>query len=96
MSSKLSTDDLVITNRKTGKAIPTSAMKVQYDASSNRATWTFPGLANHMLQAGDYTVTLRGSGIVDDKNTALDGNYDGVSGGDFSSRLKIKKSHVTV
>jgi hypothetical protein len=90
VSSKLSADDLVITDRQTKKRVSTSSMKVEYDTQTNRATWTFPGLKAQMLPAGDYTVELVASGIADVKGTLLDGNYDGFGGDSFLARLKIK------
>lgn len=92
VSSQLSAGDLIITNRKTRKRISSSSMKVSYDASTHTATWTFPGLKDQKLAAGDYNVKLLGAGITDVKGTALDGNYDGVGGDSFFSRLKIKAS----
>jgi hypothetical protein len=90
VSASVSVDDLIITNRTSGKRIATSSIKVEYDAVANKATWTFPKLKDQQLSPGEYDVQLSAPGIWDIKNTKLDGDYDNVAGGNFSRLLRIK------
>jgi hypothetical protein len=90
VSAHLSASDLEITNRKSGKKLDSSKFKLSYDTNTNIATFTFPGLSNYDIDAGDYTVTLAATKVTDSRNTALDGNLDGAPGDDFTRRLRIK------
>jgi hypothetical protein len=90
VSPSLDAADLKITDLNTNKRVPSSSMKVTYDATTHTATWTFPGLSNKMLNAGEYQVELSGHGVFDVKKTWLDGNYDGLGGDGFFKRIKIK------
>ncbi|MEA2735936.1 MAG: hypothetical protein QOE14_2387 [Humisphaera sp.] len=90
VSAKLSAGDLVIINAETKQKVRTSAMQFAYDKTTNRASWTFPGLKRDMLAAGQYEVKLSSQSIVDAKGTMLDGNADGVAGDDFLRQMRIK------
>jgi hypothetical protein len=90
VSGKLAAGDLVIVNTQTQQKVRTSAMQFAYDKTTNRASWTFPGLKRDMLAAGQYEVKLSGQSIVDAKGTKLDGNADGIAGDDFIRAMRIR------
>jgi hypothetical protein len=84
VSASLSAADLVLHNVTTNTDVPTAAIAMSYDAGTNTATFTVPGLPGARLANGDYTATLVAAGITDAAGNALDGNADFVAGGDFS------------
>ena len=55
-----------------------------YNAARNTATWTFPGLSELALPKGTYQVSLGAAGITDATSSLLDGDRDGVAGGDYT------------
>jgi hypothetical protein len=63
-------------------AIDPASIAVTFDAASNTATFTFPGLPGGVLPAGRYRVTLVAAGVTAG-GVALDGNGDGTPGDDY-------------
>lgn len=83
VQASLTTADLQLTNLTTGQPVATASISLSYNATSNIATFTFPGLANGRLTSGRYRAVLLASGI-DASGAALDGNGDGVAGDNYT------------
>jgi subtilisin-like proprotein convertase family protein len=60
----LSSADLELKNLTTGQTFAASQSQVQYESSSRKATWTFPGLPRGILPDGNYLARLSRPGIV--------------------------------
>jgi hypothetical protein len=58
VSATLSTAYLTLTNIDTGDPVPQGVMSLAYDAGTNTATITFPGLQDGALADGNYRATL--------------------------------------
>lgn len=58
VSSLLNTAYLTLTNLTTGQQVHVSAMSLGYDPATNRARFTFPGLAQGLLADGNYRAEL--------------------------------------
>jgi len=78
---------LSLRNVTTGTDIAAADMAVSYDAATNTATWTFPGLPGGTLPDGNYTAKLLGSAVADLAGNPLDGNDDGTGGDDYAFDL---------
>lgn len=65
VSKSLSTKDIALKNRTTGKGI--AASSVRFDTLANTAIFRFPTT----LAAGSYTVTLFAKGVMDSKGKTL-------------------------
>jgi lysophospholipase L1-like esterase len=63
VAGSVGVDDLVVRNLTTRKTIPSSMTAVRYDAASNTAIVTFPGLKHGQLANGKYRAALRAAGI---------------------------------
>src|SRR5262249_32103484 len=50
------------------------------DATSNKATWTFPGLAGGSLPDGNYSAAILANTVSNATGQHLDGNADGQPG----------------
>jgi hypothetical protein len=75
VSASLSGADFVLENFTTGETIPASSMVVNWNGVTQKATLTFPTLANGgSLPDGDYRVTLLGSGVTNASGTQLVGD----------------------
>jgi hypothetical protein len=83
VQASLTTADLQLTNLTTGQLVSTASISLSYNATSNLATFTFPGLANGRLSTGRYRAVLLASGI-NASGVSLDGNGDGVSGDNYT------------
>jgi hypothetical protein len=57
--------DLALVNNTTSQTISPAQMQVVFDAGSNTATWTFPGLPGGVLPSGSYTATLQTASVTD-------------------------------
>ena len=66
--------DALVLSLQGGAAIDPAAMAVSYDRATRTATWTFPGLENGVLPAGQYAVTLRAAGVTTALGQQLDGD----------------------
>jgi uncharacterized delta-60 repeat protein len=76
--ASLSAGDLTVRNRETGVVYtPTS---VAPNERGDAAEWRFAA----PLPDGNYTATLTGAGVADVNGNLLDGNGDGVGGGDHA------------
>jgi len=87
VSASLDASDLLIRELGSGSVVAQSDMSVAYEAATNTATITFPGLVGGSLSNGNYTATLVGAGITDTTGQPLDGNGDGQGGDDYSFDL---------
>jgi hypothetical protein len=83
VSATFDAADLVLINTSSGQAIPSSAMTIVYSSMTNTAKITFPGLNGGQLEKGHFELKVLSAGVSDAAGNALDGNSDGVSGGDF-------------
>jgi hypothetical protein len=59
-------------------------MALSYNAATNTATLTFPGLTNATLPDGNYRLTLLSPGITNGAGQQLDANRDGTGGDNFT------------
>jgi len=87
VSASVSVGDLVVRNVLTDEPIAVADMAVAYDATHDKATWTFPGLPGGSLPDGNWEVTLLAGGIADAAGNPLDGNGDGAGGDDHVFNL---------
>jgi hypothetical protein len=81
VSAGLSADALEIAID--GTVVDTEAMTFRYDPATRTATWT---VAAH---GGTIDLRLQGDAVHDEAGHALDGNQDGVDGGDFHRVIKV-------
>jgi subtilisin-like proprotein convertase family protein len=96
VGQSITADDLEVRNQTTGQVLPASVTRVDYNAGSRTATWTFPGLARGLLADGNYTVRLKAQQVTIAGGGMLDGNGDGVGGDDFTAgffQLKGDANH---
>lgn len=86
VSASLDSTDLQLWNLTTEEAVDPANMAVNYNASNQTATFTFPslGATGQSLPNGDYTATLDASSITGSAGQTLDGNADGIGGDDHS------------
>ena len=82
VSAGLTAAALVLSNLTSETMIAADAMEVTYDAESDTATWTFPGLTGASLPDGNYLSRLLGDAVADAAGNLLDGNENGEAGGD--------------
>ncbi len=81
--------DLEITNLTTGQAVDVSALisrEFEYDPSTFVADWDLSFLN---LPAGYYRLAIPAVGVTDATGNALDGDGDGVPGGDWSTTAYV-------
>jgi hypothetical protein len=71
VSASLSTSDLLLENLTTGFVVPPSNMALSYDAGTNAATFTFPGLPGSILADGNYRATIRAQDVTDPAGNPL-------------------------
>lgn len=79
VANSISTDDLEVRNDTTGQIIPTTALHLEYTASTRSAVWTLAALPD-----GNYTARLKSAQITNPAGYMLDGNGDGFGGDDFT------------
>jgi hypothetical protein len=79
--------DLLLRNLNTGLPLDPTNFVATYDPATNRATWTFPGLAGSSLPDGNYLATLRATSVTNTTGQPLDGNADGLPGDGYSFGL---------
>ena len=71
--------------RRLGDAAPVhpTNFALTYDAVSNKATWTFPGLPGRSLPDGNYAAAILANTVSNAAGVRLDGNADGRPGDPF-------------
>lgn len=74
--------DLSIFNAQLQQPLDPSTFHLDFDPKTHVAIWTFPGLSGGRL-SGSNILTLPASGLLDNWKRQLDGNRDGVAGGDW-------------
>ena len=79
-------DDLIIQNDTLGEMIATSSVDFSYDEATLTAIWDFSNLE---LEASFYTFELSDSITDVFGGQALDGDGDGVAGGDFTEEVYV-------
>jgi hypothetical protein len=88
VSATLTTADVQVVNLTTNTTIATAAMALAYNAITNTATVTFPGITTNghagILPDGNYRVTLLAAGITNGNGVALDGDGNGTGGDNFT------------
>lgn len=77
--------DVTLENLTTSTTIPPGAYTVSYSGGSQTATINFPGYQPD----GNYRITLNANGITDAAGNPLDGDGNGVAGGNFTSAFHI-------
>jgi len=65
VNASLTKDDLKLTNTTTGQPVSASLMQMNYDPTSELATFTFAGSPNGALPDGNYTATLAAGSVAD-------------------------------
>ncbi|MHB8524455.1 MAG: right-handed parallel beta-helix repeat-containing protein [Limisphaerales bacterium] len=69
VNASLGLDDFSIVNAQE-VAVPASAMALEYDATANSATLTFPGLPSQLLPDGVFAVTVKAAGVTNSPKTS--------------------------
>src|SRR5207244_4321498 len=62
---------LGVRNLTTSQDVPAGSLSVAYDATSARATFSFPGYAGGILSDGNYRATLSAGAATDAAGNAL-------------------------
>ncbi len=75
VESSLTTADLLIQNRATGALVPTAALSLSYQASSNTALISFPGLPAGLLPSGRYRLVLAADAVADPAGNRMAGSF---------------------
>src|SRR5260221_399642 len=70
----LGVNDLSLRNLTTNADISPASMALAYNAATNQATLTFPGLAGHKLPDGNYRLTVVAAGITGPHNKPMAAN----------------------
>jgi hypothetical protein len=85
VSASFSQGDVRLRNLTTGQDIPAADLLVQFDDVTGmlRVAVTTASGGTGMLPAGRYQLTLVGAGLSDALSRPLDGDGNGVGGGDF-------------
>ncbi|NLF32954.1 MAG: hypothetical protein GX591_18975 [Planctomycetes bacterium] len=65
VSASLTVGDLSLVNLDTAVAVSPASMALAYNAATNTAVWTFPGLPGGTLADGNYTATLPAASVAD-------------------------------
>jgi hypothetical protein len=65
VSSGVRPSSITLTNLTTNQTIDAANVAVNYDASTNTASFTFPGFASGVLPDGDYRMTIPVGGVSD-------------------------------
>jgi glucose/arabinose dehydrogenase len=74
VSASLQPSDLVVQNLDTSQFINPADMAVSYDAVTNTATFSFPGINSSILPDADYVATLQAAGVTDPEGDPLPAN----------------------
>lgn len=76
--------DLVLRDLSTNGPIDATNFALAYDALSNKASFTFPGLPGRSLPQGNFMASLLANTITNAAGLRLDGNNDDQPGGAYS------------
>ncbi len=74
VSASLSTSDLVLLNLTNNTTVDPAAMALAYDATTNTATFTFPGLPGEYLADGNYRALISRNAVTDPSGNPLAGD----------------------
>lgn len=85
----LDSDDVRLHDLTNGQSIASSQVRLSYDRTTHTAAWTFNGPGEGFIPDGHYEVEVRGAGITNLFGIALDGDDDGVPGGDFRQSFDL-------
>jgi len=86
VGDSISRGKLVLVNTRTGTRIPLTGVGFSWIPSSNTAHWDLVPLS---LPPGFYTATLMAYGIWDAFGAPLDGDADGIAGGDCETPFAV-------
>ncbi len=76
VSASLTASDLVLMNLTTSSVIAPADMAVSYDALTNRAMVTFPGLTGARLPDGNYQLTVTKADVTDASGLPLVADFN--------------------
>lgn len=85
VSASLGAGDLKVAFKADGAAVADAVPS--WNAATRTATFSFQNLAGGSLPNGNFTATLVANGIVNSSGEALDGNRDGLAGGDSQTSV---------
>jgi hypothetical protein len=84
VSESLGPEDLMLVNAATGANVDLSQARVSWDAATRTAVWDLSQVA---MVEGKYVATLKTSGLRDAEGNQLDGDGDGIPGGDYTQTI---------
>jgi glucose/arabinose dehydrogenase len=68
-------DDVTVRDLTSGADVPREAMQLAYDAATDTATITFPGLPGGLLPDARLRATIGASGVISSTGNVLDGDH---------------------
>jgi hypothetical protein len=74
-SSSVTNASLTLLNLNSNLTIGSTNLAVTYDATTNRLTWTFPGLTGGSLPDGNYSGVLSAAGLISTNGDLLAADY---------------------
>ena len=75
VADSLTIDDFVVRNLTTGADVPRDAMHLAYDAGTDAATITFPGLPGGLVPDARLRATISAAGVISSTGNALDEDH---------------------
>ena len=75
VSGSLSTTDLTLMNLTTNTPVPAASIALDYNTTTNVATFTFPGFTGGIIPDARYRATLVASGITDAAGNPMPSNF---------------------
>jgi hypothetical protein len=75
VSASLAVADVTITRRDDNSVIPTGSIALSYNAGTNTASFSFPGLPGGVLPDGNYRISLPAGSVTDSFGNALDSAF---------------------
>jgi hypothetical protein len=75
VQASLAASDLQLTNLTTGQVVSPSSMDLDYDSSSNTATFTFPGYPGAVLPDGNYRAVIEAEDVTDASGNPLPSDH---------------------
>jgi beta-galactosidase len=76
VGTSLQASDLQLLNQTTGQTIASATISVSFNAATNTATFTFPGLAGSRLPVGNYVATIQAADVTDAAGNPLSMNWN--------------------